>query len=70
MRTTWKFSAINCIEEFTFHKVLENFCMLGVSALVKENIQNSLDARLSNENPVVVNIETGQLHKCDVPISA
>lgn len=67
MNNSWKFSEINCIEEFTFNKVLENFSKLGVSALVKENIQNSLDARLSNDNRVIVNIEIGQIHKSDIP---
>ena len=67
MSNHWKFSQINCIEEYTFHKVLERFYNFGVAALVKENIQNSLDARLSDEQAVEVKIEIGKIHKEQIP---
>lgn len=44
-KSLWKFSVIPGIEESTFNKVLERFYDLGISGLVRENIQNSLDGK-------------------------
>lgn len=68
MSNYWRFSSIPCIEESTFNKVLERFYNLGISGLVRENIQNSLDGKLQeNPNPVVVNIKTGIIKSHDIP---
>lgn len=68
MNQFWKFSSIPCIEESAFNKVLERFYNFGISGLVRENIQNSLDGRLPNsEGPVVVTIKTGKIHKDFIP---
>lgn len=45
-KNLWKFSLIPGIEESTFNKVLEKFYDHGISGLVRENIQNSLDGKL------------------------
>jgi hypothetical protein len=64
----WKFSPIPNIEESNFNKSLERFYDLGVSGLVRENIQNSLDGRLLDyDGPVVLKIETGTIHKDYIP---
>lgn len=64
----WKFSRIPGIEESMFNKMLEQFYNLGILGLVKENIQNSLDARVLNEiEPVVVKIETGRINTKRIP---
>jgi hypothetical protein len=64
----WKFSPIPNIEESNFNKSLERFYDMGVSGLVRENIQNSLDGRLLDyDGPVVLKIETGAIHKEDIP---
>src|SRR5690625_3769929 len=39
---------------------------MGIKGLVRENIQNSLDATI-DDHPVVVNIELGKMHKYEVP---
>lgn len=66
--TLWKFSAIPGIEESTFNKVLERFYDLGISGLVRENIQNSLDGKIPGETkPVIVTIKTGKVNKNDIP---
>ena len=58
----WKFSSIPCIEEANFNPVLERFYGFGISGLVRENIQNSLDGRLpESKEPVVVTIKTGEI---------
>lgn len=64
----WKFSSIPAIEEATFNEVLEKFYDYGISGLVRENIQNSLDGKLSGENaPVIVTIKTGTVHRECLP---
>lgn len=68
MRQTWQFSEIPCIEESTFNKILERFYNFGISGLVRENIQNSLDGKLKgSDEPVVVTIKTGSVSKDDIP---
>ena len=58
MSNLWKFSSIPCIEESTFNKILERFYNFGISGLVRENIQNSLDGKIPGETkPVVVTIK-------------
>lgn len=68
MGERWKFSAIPCIEESTFNKILERFYNFGICGLVRENIQNSLDGKLKESNePVIVTIKTGSVNKKDIP---
>lgn len=68
MGERWQFSAIPCIEESTFNKILERFYNFGISGLVRENIQNSLDGKLKgSDEPVVVTIKTGSVSKNDIP---
>lgn len=68
MRERGQFSAIPCIEESTFNKILERFYNFGISGLVRENIQNSLDGKLKgSDEPVVVTIKTGSVSKNDIP---
>lgn len=67
-KSLWKFSVIPGIEESTFNKVLERFYDLGISGLVRENIQNSLDGKIIGETkPVIVTIKTGKVEKNDIP---
>ncbi|MEG0855799.1 MAG: hypothetical protein RSG52_04875 [Terrisporobacter sp.] len=68
MNDFWKFSSIPCIEESTFNKILERFYNFGISGLVRENIQNSLDGKIKDSNePVVVTIKTGTIDKTQIP---
>ena len=67
-KSLWKFSVVPGIEESTFNKVLERFYDLGISGLVRENIQNSLDGKIPGETePVIVTIKTGKVNKNDIP---
>ena len=67
-KSLWKFSVIPGIEESTFNKVLERFYDLGISGLVRENIQNSLDGKIPGETePVIVTIKIGKVNKNDIP---
>lgn len=68
MGNKWQFSVIPCIEESTFNKILERFYNFGISGLVRENIQNSLDGKLPGSNePVIVTIRTGSINKNYIP---
>ena len=63
----WKFSKINAIEERIFNPLLETFVKYGLSGLVRENIQNALDAKLpGSSNPVDVMIQTGEINADDI----
>ena len=67
-KNLWKFSSIPGIEESTFNKVLEKFYDLGISGLVRENVQNSLDGKLPGSNEaVIVTIKTGKINKEFIP---
>lgn len=64
----WQFSKIPNIEESNFNKILERFYSLGVAGLTRENIQNSLDGRLNdNDQPVVVTIKLGKINRQSIP---
>lgn len=64
----WHFSQIDNIEESNFNKILERFYSLGIAGLARENIQNSLDGRLNdNEQPVVVTIKMGKINRQSIP---
>ncbi len=64
----WKFSPIPNIEESSFNKTLERFHAMGVNGLTRENIQNSLDGRMLNNNgPVILKIKTGSINERDIP---
>ncbi|MEH6938764.1 hypothetical protein V7056_13020, partial [Bacillus sp. JJ664] len=68
MSDLWKFSQIPYIEESTFNKVLERFYNFGISGLVRENVQNSLDGKLpGSSDPVIVKIETGSINQQFIP---
>lgn len=54
----WSFRKITSIEEPIFNNTLEKFYKLGIEGLVRENIQNSLDGKLSDSKmPVEVIIK-------------
>ncbi|MFJ9465058.1 hypothetical protein [Viridibacillus arvi] len=64
----WQFSKIPNIEESNFNKILERFYSLGVAGLTRENIQNSLDGRLNdNDQPVVVTIKLEKINRQSIP---
>jgi hypothetical protein len=64
----WHFNSSNTIEDVIFNPILERFFKYGVQGLVRENIQNSLDARLDSNQPVIVEINTGNHTKGDIPL--
>lgn len=64
----WQFAPLANIEEANFNGALERFYKLGVSGLVRENIQNSLDGGLGKEaGPVIVNIDIGTIERDSIP---
>ncbi|MDM8214320.1 hypothetical protein QUW13_10655 [Enterococcus hirae] len=67
MERTFYFNEISNIETQTFDNSLEHFYRSGVEGLVRENIQNSLDACLDNTKPVKVQIELSTMDKNALP---
>jgi hypothetical protein len=68
MEELWRFTEIDRFEDRSFNKVLDRFFNSGVEGLVKENIQNSLDAKLNGSKiPVEVIIKTGEMKVSDIP---
>ena len=64
----WKFSKIDLIENFMFNKSLESFYEYGIGGLVRENIQNSLDAKLpDSDKRVEVIIEIDEIDAINIP---
>ncbi len=64
----WQFRKIAAVEEPVFNGVLEKFYNMGIDGLVRENIQNSLDAKLPGcPLPVEVRIETGEIDTEKIP---
>lgn len=64
----WQFSYSSSIEDYRFNDSLERFYNMGISGLVRENIQNSLDGKIPGvEGPVLVKIETGKINQENIP---
>lgn len=64
----WKFSETPYIEEKTFNDILNRFFEYGISGLVRENIQNSLDAKIPDSSePIKVVIKLGKIRRSYIP---
>lgn len=63
----WIFSETKLIEEHDFHKSLERFYKYGINGFIRENIQNSLDARLKDDVPVIIDISIGKVKLEEIP---
>lgn len=64
----WKFSQSQNIENASFNELLKRFYEMGISGLVRENIQNSLDGALrESTEPVKVTIEIGEIAANHIP---
>lgn len=64
----WHFSKTEMITDKLFDTTLKRFYEYGIDGLVRENIQNSLDAKLLTSNePVVVKINLGKIKSSQIP---
>lgn len=63
----WHFSKTSHIENYVFDNLLDKFYTHGIQGLIRENIQNSLDARLNDVNPVEIKIQIGNISLEDIP---
>lgn len=62
MDNYWKFEKIKRIEEYTFNQSLEKFFKSKIDGIVRENIQNALDAKLPKlDEPVKVTINVEEV---------
>ena len=63
----WKFEPISRTEEENFNPLITTFIGHGLNALVRENIQNSLDAKnMQSDEPVLIKIRLGEIDSDDV----
>lgn len=68
MTNKWKFQEQQSFEEVMFNSSLEKFYNFKVEGIVRENIQNSLDARnKDNSDPVLVKINLGDIETDKLP---
>lgn len=64
----FQFQESKLIENAQFPKELQEFRKQGIAATVRENIQNSMDAKLDNfDGPVKVEIVLDEIKKKDIP---
>ncbi|MFW5891125.1 MAG: hypothetical protein ACOCUI_02800, partial [bacterium] len=64
----WRFEKTNFIKEKLFNALLRRFYEYGLPGLVRENIQNSLDAHIPDlQEPVIVTIKTGEIKADEIP---
>ena len=63
----WNFDVISAIQEVDFHKTLSDFYARGIDGVLRENIQNSMDAKLSDKETVIVSIKCGEMNSKVVP---
>ena len=64
MSKQFYFAKISNLETQTFDNSLEHFHSAGIGGTIRENIQNSIDAKLQNiDQPVVVNIDITEIDK-------
>ena len=62
------FTEVANIETQTFDNSLEHFHTAGISGTIRENIQNSIDAKIpDSDEPVIVRIQAGSIRKSEVP---
>lgn len=66
--TMWRFANTSSLEEVAFNASLKKFQTNGMDGLVREAIQNSLDARLDElDAPVEVIIQSGEMESHVIP---
>lgn len=62
------FTEVANIETQTFDNSLEHFHSAGISGTIRENIQNSIDAKIPGiDKPVIVKIRAGDIKKSEIP---
>lgn len=68
MNKSFYFAQIANTETQTFDNSLEHFHSVGMSGTIRENIQNSIDARLvDNDDPVEITIVLDKINKSELP---
>lgn len=63
----FQFAEIEYIENTTFDGSLDSFYEKGIEGTIKENIQNSIDAKQDSEQKVKIKIGLGKVMRSDLP---
>jgi hypothetical protein len=64
---TWHFNNTDICSNFKFNQSMTEFDKYGIAGVIRENIQNSCDARLNNIDPVKINIELERIDTKELP---
>ncbi|MCU7558429.1 hypothetical protein [Macrococcus capreoli] len=67
MGNHFQFASLDYLEVATFDNSLEHFHRNGIKGTIKENLQNALDARLKENEPVKVIIRMHEVDKSILP---
>lgn len=63
----WHFNKIDNCSDYKFNQTMTDFDKYGVAGLIRENIQNSCDAILNSEKPVIIKINLDEIKSDTIP---
>lgn len=63
----WHFNNTDICSNYKFNQSMSDFDKHGIAGVIRENIQNSCDAKLDDENPVKIDIDLKEIYTKDLP---
>ncbi|MGL5125689.1 MAG: hypothetical protein ACRC6U_06835 [Fusobacteriaceae bacterium] len=63
----WHFNNTDICSNYKFNQSMTDFDKHGIAGVIRENIQNSCDARLDDQNPVKIDIDLNDIYTKDLP---
>ena len=63
----WHFNNTDICSNYKFNQSMSDFDKHGIAGVIRENIQNSCDAKLDDENPVKIDVDLKEICTKDLP---
>lgn len=63
----WYFNSVNICSNYKFNQSMEDFNKYGIAGVIRENIQNSTDAKLDKNHPVQIDIKLETIETNNIP---
>lgn len=63
----WHFNNTDICSNYKFNQSMSDFDKHGIAGVIRENIQNSCDAKLDDENPVKIDVDLKEIYTRDLP---
>ncbi|MGL5639818.1 MAG: hypothetical protein ACRCW7_10865, partial [Cetobacterium sp.] len=63
----WHFNNTNICSNYKFNQSMSDFDKHGIAGVIRENIQNSCDAKIDDQNPVKIDIDLKEIFAKDLP---